>query len=46
MNYAGPVWLACLFFALVDWCVSGRKRLTLADEVAARAEGDSSTREK
>jgi choline transport protein len=26
MNYAAPVWLACLLFALGDWFVSGHKR--------------------
>jgi choline transport protein len=26
MNYAAPVWLAVLMFALGDWFISGRKR--------------------
>jgi len=45
MNYAGPVWLSCLLLALLDWFISGHKRLTLPDEVAARVE-DSSVGEK
>jgi choline transport protein len=29
MNYAAPVWIACLLFALGDWVVSGHKRFTV-----------------
>jgi len=36
MNYASPVWLACLLFGLGDWFVSGHKRF----KVPARKESE------
>ncbi|KAK5955890.1 hypothetical protein OHC33_003532 [Knufia fluminis] len=32
MNYAGPILLAVIIFALIDWFVSGRKRFVVPDE--------------
>jgi len=32
MNYAGPVWLGCFLLALIDWFVSGHKRITMQGE--------------
>jgi choline transport protein len=29
MNYAAPVWIGCLIFALGDWFVSGHKRFVV-----------------
>jgi choline transport protein len=29
MNYAAPVWIGCLLFALGDWFVSGHKRFSV-----------------
>lgn len=26
MNYSGPVMLAVILFAILDWCVTGHKR--------------------
>jgi choline transport protein len=38
MNYAAPVWIACLLFALGDWVVSGHKRFTVPVESASLPE--------
>ena len=29
LNYAGPIVLAVVLIALVDWCINGRKRFVL-----------------
>ena len=34
MNYAGPIMGAVLIFALLDWCVTGRKRFKAPVEAA------------
>jgi choline transport protein len=43
-NYSGPIWIGCFILALIDWFVSGHKRITMEGEVPAQA--GSSTGEK
>jgi choline transport protein len=35
-NYSGPILIAVVFFALLDWSISGRKRFTVPDIPARR----------
>lgn len=40
MNYAGPLFLAVIVFALLDWCTTGRKRFVVPTGAVALPEDD------
>ena len=40
MNYASPVWIACVLLALVDWFVSGHQRFNTPDEIEEASSTD------